>query len=228
VQKRTSFFFFTQNTLYAKMFSEGEEVLYIKSEYKRIIEDVVKRNKNFQGNEDILDEFCEAIYKKTYLILSTKENEDDLREYLRVVSHKIMLDVIKKYTTRAISQNTQYVQKDYKQFLQDKSDYKAIKEEESDDNNQDSAYFDYASITDPSLYVRKTNKRSHMHKLVATVYNIHLQMPEKLYFQIFYYKYCKELNQTQVAKKTGLSQGELSKRLLELTQILKTFRINFD
>jgi len=42
------------------------------------------------------------------------------------------------------------------------------------------------------------------------------------YLKIFYLRYVKELKQKEIAAEVNLSQSEVSKRLIEIAQIVKT------
>ena len=48
-------------------------------EQKDLIEKLVKTNPKFSGNEDLLDDFCSETYQKSYLILSSIEDEVPLK-----------------------------------------------------------------------------------------------------------------------------------------------------
>ncbi len=203
--------------------------MQVKSEYQNIIERVVGENKFFQGNEDLLDEFCAEVYRRTYLVLSTKDDEKELEDYIRIISNKVMQDVLRNNSREVLPE----VRKDEEyvvDYVIDKNRYVENEEESAVERDEISQnpYRDYVFISDPLYSIDKRNIRHKMKRLAAAIYDIHMQMPEKLYFQIFYYKYCKGFEQIDVARKIGISQSELSRRLLSLIQILKAYNIDIE
>lgn len=197
-------------------------------EYQTIIEHIVKANKLYESNKDLLEEFCKEIYKRTYLVLPTKDNEKELIEYISIISNKVIKEILSN--NQRPTEIEEKKDKDIANFAIDKNKY--VEEYDYDEEEKIEAsknpYRDYVLINDPLYLEVKKNLRPKMKKLVSAIYEIHSQMPEKLYFQIFYYKYCKGLESIDVARKTGLPQGELSRRILSLIQILKAYNIKLD
>lgn len=204
--------------------------MHIKEEYRRIIEDTVKESKYYPNNEHLLDEFCESIYQKTYLILGTKQSEIELREYLKGVAHRVIVGVLKKYAyDKYLPKDNQGVSLGIKNAFKKAETPLIGYGEKYSDLASDEQFSDYENVPDPLLYIKdKSISKNFLRKVVTAIYDTHQQMPNRLYFQIFYYKYFKQVPQTEVAKRLGITQSELSKRLIELVQIIKGFKVDFD
>jgi hypothetical protein len=204
--------------------------LYIKENYKKIIKDIIENNKYYIGNEYLFNEFCDEIYQRTYLILSTKNNEEDLKQYLKETIDKIMLNVLKKHQSPAYPKQSNSTSKSeiisLKKMMStgtiDKINLRKDMQSSQQENNP------YSEIVDPVVYLteKDLNKKA-IQSIINTVYEIHEQMPHCYYFQIFYYKYFQRLKQAQIAQKLGITQAELSKRLLELIETMKGYGIRF-
>ena len=200
-----------------------------KIEYQKVIEQIVGQNKLFKGNEDLFEEFCSEIYKRTYLVLPTKNDIKEIIEYVTIISNKVIQDVLVQHE-RPTELKDEKSEENIVNYVIDRHKY--VDETDYDDEEEirvtNNPYKDYSLVGDPLYPIVRKNLRPKMKKLASAIYEIHMQMPEKLYFQIFYYKYCKGLEQAEVAKKTGISQGELSRRLLSLIQIIKAYNIKLD
>ena len=60
-----------------------------------------------------------------------------------------------------------------------------------------------------------------LQKVVDIVLVAQKNQPEKEYLKIFYLRYVREMKQKEIAKETNLSQSEISKRLLDIAEIVK-------
>jgi hypothetical protein len=59
-----------------------------------LIERVVRESDKFQGREDLLETFCAEIYKKSYLLLGTVSNIENLKNYLNKVADSSITNVL--------------------------------------------------------------------------------------------------------------------------------------
>ena len=64
-------------------------------EQRALIEKIVRNNKNFSGNEDLLEDFCSEAFQKSYLIFNSSSNIDKIESYLSKVVHTSILSVLK-------------------------------------------------------------------------------------------------------------------------------------
>ena len=56
-------------------------------EQRSLIEKIVRNNKNFSGNEDLLEDFCSEAFQKSYLIFNSSSNIEKIESYLAKVVH---------------------------------------------------------------------------------------------------------------------------------------------
>ena len=61
-----------------------------------------------------------------------------------------------------------------------------------------------------------------LQKIVDIVLAEQKQNPNKEFLKIFYLRYVKEKKQREIAEELNLSQSEISKRLIEISQIVKS------
>ena len=77
-------------------------------------------------------------------------------------------------------------------------------------------------IEDPrDSFEEKIVRKDLLQKIVDIVLVAQKNNPTKEYFRIFYLRYIQEMKQREIAQETNLSQSEVSKRLVELAQIVK-------
>ena len=78
-------------------------------------------------------------------------------------------------------------------------------------------------IEDPKAsFEEKIVRKDLLQKIVDIVLVAQKNNPTKEYLKIFFLRYVKELKQKEIAQETNLSQSEVSKRLVEISQIVKT------
>lgn len=53
--------------------------------HRKLIEETIRANGRYWGNEDLLEAFCSDVYKKSYLLLDSVSNIDNLKSYLEKV-----------------------------------------------------------------------------------------------------------------------------------------------
>lgn len=70
--------------------------LEINKDTKALIESVIKESPNYRGNEELSDLFCEAIYKKSYLLIDAIRDKARLKRHLKVICDASMSQIIKE------------------------------------------------------------------------------------------------------------------------------------
>ena len=70
--------------------------LYINNEHRALIESVIRDSAKFRGNEELIDIFCEAIYKKSYLLMDAIRDTTRLKRHLMMICDSCMEQVIKE------------------------------------------------------------------------------------------------------------------------------------
>ena len=64
-------------------------------EQKSLIEKIVRANKNFRGNEDLLEDFCAEALQKCYMVFNSTSNVQKIESYVTKVVHTSILSVLK-------------------------------------------------------------------------------------------------------------------------------------
>ena len=78
-------------------------------------------------------------------------------------------------------------------------------------------------IADPrESFEEKVVRKDLLQKIVDIVLVAQKNNPTKEFLKIFFLRYVKEMKQKEIAKEINISQAEVSKRLVEISQIVKS------
>ncbi len=66
-------------------FTRGVMGLDLANNHRKLIEEAIKANDRYYGNEDLLEAFCSDVYKKSYILLDSVSNVENLKTYLEKV-----------------------------------------------------------------------------------------------------------------------------------------------
>lgn len=66
------------------------------SNHRKLIEDTIRANGRYWGNEDLLEAFCSDVYKKSYLLLDSVSNVENLKFYLAKVVDTSISNILKQ------------------------------------------------------------------------------------------------------------------------------------
>ena len=64
-------------------------------EQRSLIEKFVKSNKNYKGNEDLLEDFCSEAFQKCYMKFNSTSNIQNIESYVAKVVHTSIVSVLK-------------------------------------------------------------------------------------------------------------------------------------
>lgn len=175
-------------------------------EHRCLIEDIVKKNPRFSGNEDLIEDFCSETFKRSYSLVSSITDEKSLEMYLTKVATTAIIDVLK--TSGRVRRS--------------KDGYSQVKEAPLSlgkySLDADEIIFD---IEDPSPCIEeKIVKNEEITALRNTVKRIDSENQDKRYLEVFTLRYLNNLKQAEMAKELNISQGEVSKRLSELIKLI--------
>ena len=184
-------------------------------EQRLLIEKFVKSDKNFAGNEDLLEDFCSEAFQKSYMIFNSSSNIQKVESYVAKVVHTSILSVLK---------NSGRVRRTKEGFTPTKE----IKVPEFS-----SAVTVKAQPLGPSFVLDFPDPKESaeeilitkdcIHRISDAVCIIHKEVPSHLFLDIFYLRYVKGLKQAEIAKSLNLSQSEVSKRLMQLSKLISNF-----
>ncbi len=191
---------------------------------RTIIERLVRLNNKYIGNEDLFEDFCSEAYKRSYTLFENNEIKN-FEGYLAKVVNTSILNVlrtsgrIRRHSNKYVSTHEVLIDPTpAKQFLPEIAPVPAVIEPVFSSNEPVSLY----NVSDPKdNFEEKIVRKDLLQKVVDIVLVAHRNNPNKEYLRIFFLRYVKEKKQREIAEITNLSQSEISKRLLEIAEIVK-------
>lgn len=193
-------------------------------EQRTIIERLVRLNNKYIGNEDLFEDFCSEAYKRSYTLFDNDEIKN-FEGYLAKVVNTSILTVlrtsgrIRRHSNKYVS--THEILMDptpSKQFIREAAPVQTV--ENIIAKEEPVHLYD---VSDPGVnFEEKIVRKDLLQKVVDIVLIAHKNNPNKEYLRIFFLRYVKEKKQREIAQITNLSQSEISKRLLEIAEIVKS------
>lgn len=182
-----------------------------------LIKKIIKSDKKYVDNEDLFDDFFNETYKRSFLIMKSVKNEASLEAYLRKIATTSIINVLKdsgrlRRTTEGFTPTKE------KSLDEIVSPTPSQPQSQSKYANVDINY-DVIDLSDGPEEV--VIKKEILQKLMDAVSIAHNNNPAKQYMQLYELRYVKGLKQKQIAEELNLSQGEVSKRLLDLIEEVK-------
>lgn len=215
--------------------------LQINKEHKALIETVIRESPKFRGNEELIELFAEAIYKKSYLLMDAIRDMTRLKRHLVMICDSCMDQIIKE--KQKFAETKLYRQIEHNAKL--KEDIVSVKKSSFTDREtvqeeiraqkvqkeiinlreeiQRSEKYDATDmLIDPADFCPQKRVSEHtIEKLIQLVKMIDKKFPKKRYFEIFSLRYIRRYNQTEIAREMKISQVELSKRFVELIKLTR-------
>ena len=214
--------------------------LQINENHRALIESVIRESPKFIGHEDLLDIFCEAIYKKSYLVIDAIRDIPRLRRHLTMISDGCMdsiirekqkfddIEIYKQPKRTKSKQDIVSVKKPTPLDFEDETDRNIEKKQKENIVNlkeeiQNAERYDAVSmLIDPLEFCPQKRVSEHtVDRLINIVKQINRQYPQKRYYEIFYLRYIKKYRQAAIAQEMQISQIELSKRFVELINLTR-------
>ena len=214
--------------------------MQINEEHKSLIESVIIENPKYGGHEELLNIFCESVYKKSYLVIDAIRDTARLKRHLAVICDSCIDNILKekqkyddiniyrKYDTAKADKGVVSVKKlspvddeeETKKLLKNQNKEKIINLKEEIQKNE---RIDAVSmLIDPLEFCPQKRVSEHtLDKLINIIKQINRQYPAKRYYEIFYLRYIKKRNQSEIAQEMKISQMELSKRFVELINLAR-------
>lgn len=182
-----------------------------------LIKKIITSDKKYVDNEDLFDDFFNETYKRSFLIMKSVKNEASLEAYLRKIATTSIINVLKD-SGRLRRTGEGFTPIKEKSFDEMVSPLPQQQQPQSKYANVDINY-DVIDLSDGPEEV--VIKKEILQKLIDAVSIAHTNNPAKQYMQLYELRYVKGLKQKQIAAELNLSQGEVSKRLLELIEEVK-------
>ncbi len=184
-------------------------------EQQTLIEKFVRANKNFQGNEDLLEDFCSEAYQKSYMIFNSSSNIQKIESYVAKVVHTSILSVLKD-SGRIRRTKEGYIQTQEIKVA-DFSTAPVVKLQVLGPE----FVLDFPDPKDSAEEILIT--KDCLQKIADAVCIIHKEVPSQLFLDIFYLRYIKNLKQSEISNELNLSQSEVSKRLMQLSKLISNY-----
>ena len=200
--------------------------LEISLKQRQLIESVVKEHPKFPMFSDMLDNICESIYKKSYLLIDTIKDEQRLKRHLSMVCESCINELIKKKRPE-INLPPQKDVKDeivsIKRQPQSLNQNNEIKKENIQKSSQnEKKYAPTESLIDPiKVYPLKIESLDVLDNLIKTIKMLDGKYPNKDFYKLFCMRYIQFYSQSEIARELKISQAELSKRLIELVGLIQ-------
>jgi len=212
----------------------------INKEHKALIESIIRKNPKFRGHEELIDIFCEAIYKKSYLLIDAIRDINRLRHHLTMISDSCIEQILKEQQRfdetriykKAIKQ--QKLQEDIVSLKrvdalnEDDEIEMAFQKKQAQQSlvnlkeeiQRSEKYSSTDALIDPLEFCpQKRTSEATVDRLVKVVAEISKKYPKKRYFDIFSFRYIKKFGQAEIARELKISQVELSKRFVEMIKL---------
>lgn len=189
-------------------------------EQRQLIEKFVRANTKFEGNEDLIEDFCNEAFQKSYIIFNSSSSVQKIESYVQKVVNTSIIGVLKdsgrlKRTSSGYMKNKE-ISLDEVKHLEPNTVPLVQKDLPKDFNFE---------IEDPRTGIEETViKKDLLQRIADAVCVVHGDNPGKCYLDIYEARYIKGLKQREIAAELNISQAEVSKRLIELSKLIK-FRI---
>jgi len=215
--------------------------LQINKDHRALIESVIRESPKFKGNEELIDIFCDAIYKKSYLLIDAIRDMSRLRRHLLMICDSCMEQILKEKQKfdetrlyRQIEQNVKLREEivsvkktpleETEELEQEFARHKAnrdiinLKEEIQRSEKYDAVDM----LIDPLEFCPQKRISEHtIDRLIQIVKSVNEKYPKKRYFEIFSLRYIKKYRQAEIAREMKISQVELSKRFVEMIKLTR-------
>ena len=187
-------------------------------EQRTLIEKIVKTNKNYSGNEDLLEDFCSEAFQKSYLMFNSTSNIQKIESYVSKVVHTSILTVLK---------NSGRVRRATSGYVPTKEIVVPEFTSETVIKAQPLGPEFILDFPDPQESVEEILiTKDCLQRIADAVCVIHKEVPSQLFLDIFYLRYVQGSKQSDIAKSLNLSQSEVSKRLMQLSKLISNFLDN--
>lgn len=201
-------------------------------EQRSLIEKFVKSNIKFKGNEDLLEDFCNEAYQKSYIIFNSSSSIQKVESYVQKVVNTSIVSVLKDLG-RLKRTSSGYVKNHEIPLETTSSPHRAEPSQVSIPKRiQESALTSQTSkdlprnfsyeIEDPKIGIEEAAiKKDLLQRIADAVCIVHMDNPSKCYYQIYEARYIKDMKQREISELLNISQSEISKRLFELSKLIK-------
>lgn len=188
--------------------------LELEQEKIDLIKKIIISDRKYTDNEDLFEDFFNETYKRSFLVMKTVKNEAALESYLKKIATTSIINVLKD-SGRARRTNDGFVP------VQEKSLDEIISMPSVPENKYSNTHISYDIVDLSDGPEEVVIKKEILQSVIDAVSIAHTNNPAKQYMQLYQMRYVKGMKQKEIANELNLSQGEVSKRLLELVEEVK-------
>lgn len=213
-------------------------------EYREKIKNIIEQNKRYAGNEDLLDVFCDEILKRTESTISLLKDEEKILSYISRVSNSILIKVLKEngrlnrvfsrpepvsfkeiqtpsYPVEAVFQPEFEQQPEEPSIIVREAEASIIEDEPVHIEEQvDEEIFD---SLDSFNNQQSADSDEILENIAADLHVLNSQEPQKQYYLLYKLRYIDNMKNKEIAAQLNLSQTEVNRRFLELSDKLKKY-----
>ena len=196
--------------------------LNIKQQELELIKQLIGENAYYEGNEDLLPQFCEEVYQKSYLLFKSVKNYSYLIGYLRKIVNNSVVTVLK---SNGRTKRLNFSSKTKHMTSQD--NYSFINKEEimsmhSENSIRQKGAYNIYKIEDPCTeHDLFEPDRISMEKTLELLEYVNSENLDKRYLQIFVSRYIQHKSSEAIAFDFNLSESEVNQRLVEVADIIR-------
>lgn len=184
-----------------------------------LIKKIIKSDKKYIDNEDLFEDFFNEACKRSFLIVKSVANESSLEAYLKKIVTTSIITVLK---------DEGRVRRTREGFIPEKT----VSIEEIVSQPKVETFIPAGKYSDIHINYDIVDlkdgpeeiviKKEVLQTLIDAITVSHSNTPSKQFLQLYELRYVKGLKQKEIAQELNLSQSEVSKRLLELMEEVKT------
>lgn len=183
----------------------------------KFIQQLIRNNEKFIGNEDLLEEYTSEAYSKLQVFINTIKDLTKIEGYALKIVNTSMLSVLKR-KGRLSRVNSNF------------SAHKTIPFDVSNINdvikNSDLKYEEKImyELVDPKFsYTQPVENKELLQSIVKSVIEINKDYPNEQYLKLYKLRYVNKKTQNQISFELNISQNEVAKRLIELGNLIKLY-----
>ncbi len=183
----------------------------------KIIQQLIRNNEKFIGNEDLFEDFTNEAYSKLHVFINSIKDLTKIEGYASKIVNTSMLTVLKhKERLKRINPN----------FVSIKTTPIDVSNVNEVIKNSDLKYEDkiiYELIDPRFSYISKTEDKELLKSILNSVISINKDYPNEQYLKLYKLRFINKKTQNQISFELNISQDEVSKRLLDLENLVKVY-----
>ncbi len=183
----------------------------------KIIQQLIRNNEKFIGNEDLFEDFTNEAYSKLHVFINSIKDLTKIEGYASKIVNTSMLSVLKrKERLKRINPN----------FVSIKTTPIDVSNVNEVIKNSDLKYEDkiiYELIDPRFSYISKTEDKELLKSILNSVISINKDYPNEQYLKLYKLRFINKKTQNQISFELNISQDEVSKRLLDLENLVKVY-----